>query len=138
MQEQLEEFANTLSNDELVHFVLPNTTGIEHEIELNGHMYDVIRYEENETSIDYWCIQDFAESVMSIDETSEELLADAHQQWKDHLKMLSKKTTQLFYSGIDINEICLPETHPLASVYYQKLQPKRVSILSPPPWLLFI
>src|SRR5687768_10268243 len=86
MQEQLEEFANTLSNEELVYFVLPNTTDVEHELEYNGHMYDVIRYEENDTSIRYWCIQDFAESIIIADETSGDVLAGAHQQWKDHLK----------------------------------------------------
>lgn len=138
MQEQLEEFANTLSNEELVHFVLPNTTGIEHEIELNGHMYDVIRYEQNETSTHYWCIQDFAESIMSTEESSDDLLADAHQQWKDHLKTMSKKTTPLFCSCTDLTEIYSFEKHLFVSSYFKQLQSKRVSIQSPPPWLWFV
>lgn len=134
MQEQLEEFANTLSNEELIYFVRSNTTGIENELEYNGHMYDVIRYVEDENSIQYWCIPDFAESIISLDETSEDLLAGAHQQWKDHLKKIGKKNPPLFCSCTDLNNIHLLEKHPLVSTYYKQLQSKRVSVLSPPPW----
>lgn len=134
MNEQIEEYATTLSNDKLVHFVL-HTTEIEHELEVNGYMYDVIRYQKNETSVHYWCIPDFAENILAFQGDEEDSFSDAHHLWKGYLKNISKKVTQLYYSCIDIKFNAKPKNQVLVSSYLKMLQPKQVSVLTPPPRL---
>jgi hypothetical protein len=134
MQEQLEELAQTLSNNQLSHFILDQKEGVQSEIEVDGMMYDVIRYEEDGQSIHYWCIQDFAENMMAKEDSSSiEILQNAHHKWSNHIKYLVKKNITLFLSDpmvpIDASrQKGYSQTH-----FKNKFSEKSTSINLPPP-----
>jgi hypothetical protein len=136
VQEELELYAQSLSNDKLFHFSLPKKNGLEKEIEFNGAMYDVIRFTEDETLIHYWCIRDVAETLITTDESPNDIFAEKHNQWAQHAKSLSKKQNQV----IELSEYLFNEpVSPISSLTHPYLQlplSDYSSITSPPPKLV--
>ena len=95
MNEQIEELANVLPNESLEEIILPFTETPENEINYNGVMYDVIRFEQNGPSIKYFCVKDFTENILSleVDEDLSNVSISAKKQWSGHSKQLQKNTS---------------------------------------------
>lgn len=96
MNEQLEEWAATLPNEDLELIKLPLSETVEREINHNGEMYDVIRYEVTQTAIHYFCIKDFTENILASTLNGKTLLAK--KQWSGHAKQLQQNASSKYLS----------------------------------------
>jgi hypothetical protein len=136
MNEQLEEWATTLPNEDLELIVLPLSQTVEREIDHNGEMYDVIRYEVTETVIHYFCMKDFTENILASTLNEKTLLAK--KQWSGHAKKLQHQASLKYLSPQQPDlQSPIPKVH-LYSVTEGSTLATYLAINTPPPDLRLI
>jgi hypothetical protein len=133
MQEELEELAQSMNNDELFHISFPYTEKPQHEIAYNGKMYDVIRFTITENTIHYWCIQDFAETLIAASDNAPEIISKAHEKWTHHAKTIAKKQFQLFVLLVDKQFPAILQQPKLAVLYLFNPNSNTFATPTPPP-----
>lgn len=134
MAEQLEEIASTLPSEELIKISKKYDGTVLKEFEDENAMYDVIRYQIHENTIDYFCVNDIEEEQLQSDMKEDAALVQfknkCHNAAKNSLKKITEKCAAIL--PFDLNTY-------LRSVAIFSLQPhlKTISnsfkISIPPP-----
>ena len=105
MAEQLEEIASTLPSERLIKISKKYDRTVLKEFQEGNTMYDVIRYQIHENTIDYFCVNDSEEeqfqSEMDEDSSLVQFKNKCHNTAKKSLKKLIEKSVAVL--PFDVN-----------------------------------
>ena len=105
MAEQLEEIASTLPSEKLIKISKKYDGTVLNEFEDENAMYDVIRYQIHENTIDYFCVNDSQEEQLQSDMNEDAALIQfknkCHNAAKNTLKKITEKSVALLPFSIN-------------------------------------
>lgn len=94
MAEQLEEIASTLPSEKLIKISKKYNGTVLKEFEEENAMYDVIRYQIHDNTIDYFCVDDSEEEQLQSNMDEDSALIQFKNKCRGATKNTLKKITQ--------------------------------------------